>query len=340
MNPLAILNRLLEAAGPSGHEQGCARVIAEIVRPFVDEISVDPLGSLICRKKGTGPRILAAAHMDVIGFMVSRIDEKGFLRVVPIGAHPAARLIGFPLRFLNGTEGLMFCSDFEGVRRRRFDEVKMEDMYVDIGAWSREEAEKLVQPGDVAVFAGRARKIAGNKLLSPYLDDLIGCVVLLLAAAMRPAGGNDVYYVFTVQEELRARGAGPAAERVRPDLALAVDICHTGDCPAYSKEITAGLGGGPAVKLYDLSAMCDPRLAGHIKSVARSREIPFQNEIPSTGGTDAGAMQLSSLGVPVSGLSVATRYSHTPVEMCALEDVVDAARLLAAVAAADPEFLK
>lgn len=340
MNPLSALNRLLQAVGPAGHEQGCAKVIAEMLRPYVDEIYVDPLGSLICRKKGSGPRILAAAHMDVIGFMASRIDEQGFLRVVPIGAHPAARLIGFPLRFLNGTEGLLFCSDFEGVRKKRFDQVKIEDMYVDIGAWNREEAESLVQPGEVAVFDGQARKISGNKLLSPYLDDLIGCVILLLAAAMRPAGGNDVYYVFTVQEELRARGAGPAAERVRPDLALAVDICHTGDCPAYSGEITMRLGGGPAVKLYDLSAMCDPGLVKHIKNIARSREIPFQNEISHTGGTDAGAMQLSSLGVPVSGLSVAARYSHTPVEMCALEDVVDAARLLAAVLAADAEFLK
>ncbi len=340
MNPLSILNRLLEAAGPSGHEQSCAKVIAEIAQPFVDEIMVDPLGSLICRKKGAGPRILAAAHMDVIGFMVSRIDEKGFLRVVPIGSHPPARLIGFPLRFMNGTAGILFSSDFEAVRKKRFDEVTMEEIYVDIGAWDRDEAEKLVQPGDVAIFDGQARRISGNKLLSPYLDDLIGCVILLLAAAMRPAGGNDVYYVFTVQEELRGRGAGPAAERIRPDLALAVDICHTGDCPAYSKEITTKLGGGPAIKLFDLSAMCHPALVRHIRNIARSRDIPFQNEISHTGGTDAGAMQLSSLGVPVSGLSVAARYSHTPVEMCALEDVVDAARLLAAVTAADPVFLK
>lgn len=340
MNPILILNRLLKAAGPSGHEQACAEVISEIAHPFVDEILVDPLGSLICHKKGAGNRILAAAHMDVIGFMVSRIDEKGFLRVVPIGSHPAARLIGFPIRFLNGTAGILFSSDFEGVRKKRFDEVKIEDIYVDIGAWSREEAESLVQPGDVAVFDGLARKISGNKILSPYLDDLIGCVILLLAMAMRPASDNDVYYVFTVHEELRARGAGPVAERICPELALAVDICHTGDCPAYSEEITTKLGGGPAIKLYDLSAICDLRLVKHIKNVALAREIRFQNEISHTGGTDAGAIQMSSAGVPVSGLSVATRYSHTPVEMCALDDVVDAARLLAAVMAAEPVFLR
>ncbi len=332
-------NKLLQAAGPSGFERNCAKTIAEMAKPFVDDIFSDGLGSLICHKSGRGKRIMTAAHMDVIGFMASEVRKDGYIDIIPIGAHPAARLIGFQIRFLNGVKGVLFGENFSAIQDKPFSATGIRDIYVDIGARSREEALSLVRPGDVAVFDGAAQLIAGNKLLSPYLDDLIGCVVQLLAMERQARTDNDCYYVFTAQEELRARGAGPAAAMVKPDAALAIDICHTGDCPAYSNKIAEKLGGGAAIKLFDLSAICDPRLTAHIRALAEASGIAWQNEIAYTGGTDAGALQLSGTGVSVSGLSVPTRYSHTPVEMCDLSDIDSCASLLAAVMAASPEFL-
>ena len=174
MEMIQVLTRLVEAFGPSGCEHQVSQVIEELARPYVDEISRDTLGNLICHKKGSGPKVMFSAHMDSIGLVATHIDEKGFVRVGALGGVSAKEVAYTPVRFQNGTCGLICAKD-----GAEMDKLKVSDLFVDIGAADREEAEKLVQVGDSAVYGTPIRQAAG-RVISPYLDDRIACLVLLL----------------------------------------------------------------------------------------------------------------------------------------------------------------
>ena len=326
MDMMKTLAELTSAFGPSGCENEISQVIERLAKPFADEISRDIMGNLICRKKGSGPKVMFSAHMDSIGLVATHIDEKGFVHVGAIGGIRPARVLYAPVRFQNGTKGLV-CADGSVTP----DKLKMSDLLIDIGAADGEEAKKLVQVGDIAVYDGAVRAAAG-RVISPYLDDRIGCLVLLLAMEQVGETDNDLYFVFSTQEEVGCRGAKTAAWSIDPDYGIAVDVCGTDDMPGSKHEVTALCGKGAAVNVMDRSVICHPKMVDKLLALAQEKEIPAQKSVTRMGGTDAGPIHQTRAGVYTGGISIPCRYVHTPTELVDLGDVRACADLAAAFA--------
>lgn len=321
------LSRLAEAFGPSGCESEISRVIEELARPFVDEISRDTLGNLICHKKGSGARVMFSAHMDSIGLVATHIDKKGFIHVGALGGVSAKEVLYTPVRFQNGTKGLICAKSSTDLEK-----MKVNDLLIDIGVSDEKEAKKLVQVGDAAVYDIPARTAAG-RVISPYLDDRIACLVLLMAMEQLEETENDLYFVFSVQEEVGSRGAKTAAWAIDPDYGIAVDVTGADDEPGSKHQASSLCGRGAAVKVMDRSVICPPALVEMLMALAAEKGIPAQRDVLQLGGTDAGPMQATRSGVYAGGISIPCRYIHTPTEMVDLEDVRACADLAAAFAA-------
>lgn len=320
------LTRLVGAFGPSGCEHEISELIEELAGPFVDEISRDALGNLICHKKGSGPRVMFSAHMDSIGLITTHIDEKGFVHVGALGGVSAKEVLYTPVRFQNGTKGLI-CAESE----TKLDSLKVSDLMIDIGAADGEAAKKLVQVGDAAVYDTPTREAAG-RVISPYLDDRIACLVLLMVMEQMGDTDNDVYFVFSAQEEVGTRGARTAAWAIDPDYGIAVDVTGTDDEPGSKHEASSLCGKGAAVKVMDHSVICSPPLVEQLMALAEEKGIPAQRDVLQFGGTDAGPIQAARGGVCVGGISIPCRYTHTPTEMVDWSDVTACADLAAAFA--------
>lgn len=331
MDMMKTLTRLMGAFGPAGCETEAARVIEELARPYVDEISRDTMGNLICRKKGSGPRVMFSAHMDTVGLVAAHIDEKGFVHVGQLGGIRAANVLYTPVRFQNGTRGLI-CAP-QGVDMAK---LKVTDLLIDIGAADGGEAKKLVRVGDAAVY-DTPTLAAGDRVISPYLDDRIACLVLLMAMERLEPTDNDLYFVFSTQEEVGCRGAKTAAWTVDPDYGIAVDVTGTDDEPGSKHMASALCGKGAAVKVMDRSTIVPPALVERMLSLAEERGIPAQRDVLQMGGSDAGPMQSTRSGVYAGGISIPCRYVHTPSEMADLKDVEACAALTAAFAASKLE---
>lgn len=314
------------AFGPSGREQKVREEITRLARPLADEITVDAMGNLICHKKGEGRKIMLAAHMDSIGIVATYIDEKGFIRFSQVGGLFKGDLINIQVVFENGTRGVISYEE-----KTPFKELTMAELFIDIGASSRENAEKRVRVGDFAVFEA-PRFEQDGVICGPYLDNRIGCVTLLLAMEQLQPTANDLYFVFTAQEEVGLRGAGPAAFAIAPDYGIAVDVTDTGDLPERKYPMAVSMGGGPAIKVMDSSVLCAPVVREALEHAAQELAIAVQQEILRFGGTDTAALQRSRGGVPSGAVSIPTRYIHSPSEMCAIADVERAAALLVRVA--------
>ena len=329
MDILATLQALNACHGPSGREAPVAELLRALAAPYVDEIATDTLGNLICHRKGDGPKVLFAAHMDSLGLLVTHIDEKGFLRFAPVGGLSAHEVLGAPVRFANGVHGVVAL---EGKAEAK--EMKLEQLYLDIGARGEAEARGMVEVGDIAVYDTAAFS-TGNRLFSPYLDDRIACVILLMAMKRLVGRRNDLYFVFTVQEEVGLRGARGAAFGIAPDYGIAVDVTDSDDIPSAPHECSSCAGKGAAIKVMDSSVICHPEVVSKLEALAREQGIPCQRDILRFGGTDAGAIHQSRAGVLTGGISVPTRYVHTPLEMADLGDIEACAALTAAFAQAE-----
>lgn len=326
MDMMKTLAELVSAFGPSGCEGGISQVIERLATPYVDEISRDVMGNLICHKKGSGPRVMFSAHMDSIGLVATHIDEKGFVHVGALGGVSAARALYAPVRFQNGAQGLI-CAGADADPGK----LKASDLVVDIGAADGEEAKKLVQVGDAMVYDGIARRV-GNRIISPYLDNRIGCLVLLLAMEQAKEAGNDLYFVFSAQEEVGCRGAKTAAWAIDPEYGVAVDVRGTDDMPGAKHEVAALCGKGAAVNVMDHSVICHPDMVKRLLSLAEEQGIPVQRGVSRRGGTDAGPIHQTRAGVYTGGISIPCRYVHTPTELVDLGDVEACARLVTAFA--------
>lgn len=327
------LHQLLAAAArPSGFEQeGAASVLRELAAPLVDEITTDALGNLICHKKGPGKRVMLCAHMDVIGFLVTGIDDRGCLSVTNLGWHDPAEVINARLRFPGGLRGILRPRERAKTLSGSWSSIRMEDLYVDIGASTREQAEKLVKLGDTAMFEGEPRAAGPYRIVGPYADDLTGCITLLLAMEQLEESPYDVYFVFSAQEEVGLRGARTAALGIRPNLAIACDVCDADDTPMWdNKNRVIRLGRGPAIKIKDSSVISSPALNRALRQAAEQAELTWQDEIMLAGGTDTSAMQLAGPDTAATCLSIPTRYIHSPAELYDWRDVEQAAALLTA----------
>lgn len=326
MDMIKTLADLASAFGPSGCENEISQAIEKLAKPYVDEISRDVMGNLICHRKGRGPKVMFSAHMDSIGVVATHIDEKGFVHVGAIGGVKAPRALFTPVRFQNGTKGLI-CANAEA----DLSKLTVPDLLVDIGAANGEEAKKLVQVGDAAVYDTPTRT-AGNRVISPYMDDRIACLVLLMVMEQLGETDNDLYFVFSAQEEVGTRGAKTAAWAIDPDYGIAVDVCGTDDIPGSKHTLTALCGKGAAVNVMDRSVICHPEMVKRLEALAKEKGIPAQRTVSRVGGTDAGPIHQTRAGVYTGGISIPCRYVHTPTELVDLGDVRACADLAAAFA--------
>ena len=324
MELLELIQTLNAAHGPSGDEGGIRETLAELARPLADEISTDAMGNLIVRKLGSGPRVMLCAHMDSIGFIVTHVEENGFLRVGRLGGISPKEAAYTPVRFASGVRGVIVPEE-----KADFGKLKLDECYVDIGAKDRETALKPVAVGDTMIYDSPCFTNQG-KVVSPYLDNRISCAILLKVLEEMELCPNDLYVVFTVQEEVGLRGAKPAAWAVDPDYAVVVDVTDVDDTPGSEKCGTVRLGKGPAIKIMDSSVICHPDMIQKLESQAKALDMPTQRDIMRAGGTDAGVMHTTRIGVRTGGVSVPCRYIHTPVEMADLQDAQDCAKLLCA----------
>ncbi|MCD6344019.1 MAG: M42 family metallopeptidase [Anaerolineae bacterium] len=324
---LKLLDKLTQAFGPPGYEQEIRRVIRQEVTPLADEVWVDPLGSLVAHRKGTGKKLVLAAHMDEIGVMVTHVDEKGFLRFARMGGVHPLNCIGGRVRFANGTLGTIYVEHREDTSKPP----TLTQLYIDVGATGREDAPAGV--GDPAAFV-RSLERQGNRIISKTLDDRVGCYVLIEVLRQLTASPYDLYSLFSVQEEVTLSGARTSAFKIDPDLALAVDVTLTGDTPK-ALPMAVELGKGPAVKVQDARMIAHPLIREMLLAAAQQAGVPYQLEILRGGTTDASAMQLVRAGVPSGCLSIPCRYVHSPSEMVDVADVENAVKLLLAAGATE-----
>lgn len=319
-----LLKKLLTTYSPSGNEDRVRELIKNEVKDYVDEIEEDNLGNLICRKKGNGKRVMIAAHMDQIGLMVTDIEKEGFLRFTNIGGISPLMSYGQKVIFENGTVGVVYAEE-----KKELAKIKLENMYIDIGATNKEEAMGLTNIGDSCVYYSEYVENE-NQVISGALDDRIGCYIAIEAIKNLPKTDKDIYFTFTVQEELGLRGAKTAAYSIEPDLGIALDITGAGDTPEANR-FAVSLGKGAAIKARDNSIIVNPKVKNLMVETAKEKKIDYQIEVLEFGGTDSGAIHLSREGVLSGVISVPTRYVHSPVEVISKKDVISCIDLLTAI---------
>ncbi len=335
-----VLRRLLTAPGPSGHEQAPAAVFREACAEFA-EVTHDSVGSTVSRVAGTagGPVLAIVGHIDEIGLIVHHIDDDGFLWFTNIGGWDPVILVGQRLAIATrngpvigavGKKPIHLLSEEE---RRKAPELK--HLHIDIGAKDGDDARSMVRVGDVAVIVGEPLELPNDRVLSRSMDNRIGVYVAYEAARLvAEAGGaaGDVCAVAVVQEEITFAGARTTAFSLDPDLAVVVDVTFATDAPdTNEKEVGRHrFGTGPVLQR---GATLDPRLFELMHETGEAEEIPFTVTASARStGTDADAIHAARAGVPTAVVSVPLRYMHTPVEMVQLDDVQNAARLIAAFA--------
>lgn len=322
-----LLKTLCEMQGIAGYEKNVRALICEQTRPYADEISTDAMGNLIVLKKGNGDpagkKIMLAAHMDEVGFMVKKIESDGRLKVLSVGFNWANAAFNERVRFANGTVGMVGAMGGSVSDPRDFDKI-----YIDIGAKSREDAMQCVQVGDVCGYCEPYVELMNGLVCSQSLDNRIGCFQLIEALRENDGSGpNDVYYVFTVQEEVGTRGSKPTANRIQPDIGVAVDITPAHDYPG-NLEGSNAVGAGTAVKIYDPSVICDEEVVSAMIECCEKANIRYQRDVIDRGGTDASSINQAVFGARTGGIAVATRYPHCQSTVCSKDDIEEGIRLI------------
>jgi putative aminopeptidase FrvX len=324
-----LIQKLTDTFSPSGYEDAIRNVIRSEIKGFADEVHIDALGNLIARKgpsaaaQGSGVRVMVAAHMDEIGLMATHVDDKGFVRFTGIGGVYPRNLPGGRVRFVNGTRGVIgldggtFGSDLP----------PLDKMFIDVGASGKDDCP--VKTGDVAAFE-RPFLDLGKRVVSKTMDDRIGCAVAIESLRALKSTSNEVFFVFTTQEEVGTRGAQTSAYGIDPDLGFSIDVTGWGDTPGQ-RDFDVALGKGPAIKIRDGGMLSDPRIVDWMIGAAEKNKIPYQREVLLGGTTDARAMQLVRGGIPVGCVSIPCRYVHSPSEMVDYDDVQNAVKLVTAL---------
>lgn len=318
-----LMKKLSDCFGPSGREKTIREMIINEIKDYADEITIDPLGNLIARKKGTGKKILFSAHMDQIGLIITHIDEKGFLRFANVGGLNAKELLGLRMVFANGLEGVICQEELKDKEK-----VTISKLFLDVASTDKEFVQKKFRVGDMCVFKTEYYETK-DSVICKAADDRIGCYILIEALKNHPDTENDVYYVFSVQEEVGCRGAKTAGYTINPDLAIAIDVTATGDTPDGIK-MEVKLGGGAAIKLMDKSMITNTEVKDLLTYLAEKNGIKYQYEILEFGGTDAGPIHTSREGVPSGVISIPTRNLHTSGEIFNKSDVEECIKLVKA----------
>jgi len=324
------LKELSEASGVSGCEEEIRKIIQSHIENWVDEIRVDSLGNLTAIKNGTrqSHRVMLAAHMDEVGLMITSIEKDGGLRFSKVG--------GIDDRVLLSKVVLIGAQKVPGVigakpphllkKEEKKQVVKVDQMFIDIGASDKEEAEKMVKVGDYATFYTRYEDW-GTVVKGKAFDDRAGCAVLM--EVLKENFPFTVNGVFTVQEEVGIRGARVAAYRLDPVVAFVLEGTTADDIPK-KKDLSpcTVLAKGPALSYMDQTVICDRQLFNFLVSTAEKNRIPFQIKQLPSGGTDGGAIHLTRSGIPVAVISVPCRYIHSPATLLHKEDFSNTVKLI------------
>ncbi|MCX6639791.1 MAG: M42 family metallopeptidase [bacterium] len=332
---MELLKKLTSAVGVSGREDDVRALIIKEMKPLVENVKTDVMGNVIGFRKGAKRvKLVLAAHMDEIGFMVNHVDEKGFLRIIPLGGFDprtlmAQRVTVHGKKTLNGVIGSKPIHVLSEEEKKKT--LKVEEYFVDVGL-PGDKVKKLVSVGDVVTWRREMDEL-GDCVTSKAFDDRVGVYVML--EALRQIKGKalpcDLYAVATVQEEVGVRGATTSAIGIDPDIGVAVDITLANDVPgAAEHEQVTKLGEGAAIKILDSYSISNPKLVDHLKAIAEKRKIKFQLELLPRGGTDAGALQRAGSKAAVVTISIPTRYAHSTVETIHKKDVEACIDLLAA----------
>ncbi len=339
---LTMLKDLTDAKGVAGHEKEVRDVMEKYITPYADEVYTDNLGSLIASKvgKSDGPKVMVAGHLDEVGFMVTRIDAKGFIYFQTIGGWWSQVMLAQRVTIMSND------GDVTGIigskpphilsPEARKKPVDIKEMFIDIGATSKEEAEGFgVKPGDSVVPYFEFTQMKNEKmLLAKAFDNRIGCAIAIdvLKGLKDSEHPNTVYGVGTVQEEVGLRGARTSTHMIEPDIGFAVDVGIAGDTPGISdNEADSKLGDGPQIILYDASMVSHKGLRDLVVKTAEENDIPFQYSTMAGGGTDSGAIHLTHDGVPALSITIATRYIHSNAAMLHRDDFENAVKLIVEV---------
>jgi putative aminopeptidase FrvX len=337
---LPLLQKLTEAHGVPGQEDAIRAIVREELKDLC-EFQTDVMGNLICIRRATNrpvegepKKLMLAAHMDEIGFIVKFIDGSGFLRLQTLGGWDA-RQMNSQRVFVHTKEGPLPGVLMAGVKPKHMlspeeanRPVTVENFFVDLGM-NGEEAKARVRLGDM-VTMNRTLQTMGKLVTCKAMDDR--AAVYVMVEAMKAAASHevDVYGVATVQEEIGLRGAAAAGAGLRPDICVAIDITLANDIPGIpDTDHVTKLGEGTAIKIMDSSLICHPKMVAHFRELAEKHEIKHQMEILPMGGTDAGGVQRLHGGIPSFTLSIPTRYVHTVNETVHSDDLDASVALLA-----------
>ncbi len=329
-----LLKRLCETPGIPGREDRVRALVADEMRPLVDDLRVDVLGNVVGTRRGEGPRVMVAAHMDEIGFFVSHIDDKGFLRLQPVGGFDERTLIAQRV-LVHGFDGRVYrgavqpaAKPIHLLDRAKAKPAKLDELFVDVGLPAAR-VKAGIEVGD-AVTLDRSLEEVGDGVLGKALDDRVGVYVMIEALRAAKGSGVEVVAVAATQEEVGLRGAQTAAFDIKADVAVALDVTLALDTPGTAPEAAVTrLGQGVALKVMDASHIAHPKLLRHLRDLAEANAIPYQLEVLPRGGTDAGAMQLARAGAAAVTMSIPTRYVHSVNELASRDDIDAAVRLLA-----------
>lgn len=326
-----LLEKLSRASGVSGCEGEVRQILTEELAPRVDSLETDMLGNLMAFKKGAvdGPRLMLAAHMDEVGLIVVDIDGSGLIKFKKVGGIDDRVLLSKPV--LVGPDKVRGVIGAKAIHLQKPEErgktLTVDQLYIDIGAGSEEEAKKLVKPGDYIAFATAPRPVGEEAYMGKALDDRVGCY--LLAELLKEDLPLSVWAAFTVQEEVGLRGAGVAAYRIKPDLALVLEVTAAADVADNPEHLQSTvLGKGPVLTFMDRTFISNQKVLDFILGTAKDAGIPCQLRRFTSAGTDAGRISITGSGIPAGVISIPCRYLHGPRSLLNLKDVERAGKLL------------
>lgn len=319
-----LLKQLSNAFGVSGCEGEVRDIVVSNIKPYCDSIDIDSMGNVIAYKKGknSSKRIMLAAHLDEIGFIICSITDGGYLKFKTVGGIDSRVLVGKRVtvgkKKINGVIALRAIHLQKKLERETA--VEVENLFIDIGAKNKEEAQKLVELGDYATFNTEFSEFGDNLFKGKALDDRAGCAVLI-ELLKNNSYKDDIYACFTVQEEVGCRGAKIAANRIKPHLAIVIEctICADVAGAKPQSEVTT-LGGGATFTLMDSGTYADKELTQNLYDLAKSLSIPVQYKRSVKGGNDAASIHQSETGVPCAAIALPCRYLHSPVSIISKSD--------------------
>jgi len=331
------LEKLSNAQGVAGREDEARNLMIKLLKPYADEVTTDKMENVVAIKKGkkSGLRVMLAAHMDEIGLMVKNITKEGFLQFTKMGGIDDRILLAQKVNILTDKASLPGIIGAKPPHIQKEEErkkiVAFDEMFIDCGAESREDAKNMgVRVGDPIAFDPAYIKVGNDVVMGKAFDDRSGCAVMIETLNKLNETDCTVYAVGTVQEEVGLRGAVTAAFNVDPDVGIALDVTVAGDVPGVREfDTTVKMGKGPALSVSDSGLITHPKVLRWLIETATENKIEYQMETGLMGTTDAARMALTRSGVPSGTISIPARYIHSPIGMVSLKDLEECAQLAA-----------